>query len=722
MVIKGQSGSSSKPREKRVEVARNSKLKGKDPVVDEEMEEDEEGRSLSGDDSEESVFDGDAYEDVEDDEYEDEIYEDEEFEDELCQRTVKRAPKKRQSAKSRRVISYDEVEEEEDIEDEDGEYMDGGYEDEGEDVVVRVQKRGKSWKEVGQNALKKKAHLQMMRKRRREDYDDVDEGRRPVKKTILPAMKQMGRKFDETGVAKGKPPAKQKAIRGNNRRMFVRVPIPKHPMSRGEYAKFHGVVVATQRANCGRKQPSVICRTDAFSKIIAAFDESRRSCVRKMGFGGMLDLKISKLPRQLCYWLMSRLDGGNSYLVGGDGHVLPITASHWEYVFGFQNSGLPVPVKESDLPPGTLKAMALKYGEKNTSTSKSTIIIAKSVKELAGPVDGEGKIKPLANQRDRASFMENFMIVLLGQILCPSTDGGNMSLKLLGAVSVAKNASLYNCCEFCHTWLLDYGDACQRKIDHQGYAAGTGGCVLFLLIFYLDHLCRHPVRWDEFPRIKVWTQEEVDEAKNRDRKASEDYGRITTVDVVYGDPHPLYGREGRRSPAVEVAEMVAQMTSSEWRRTLAQEVTEMVYVPVVDNGHWWCVAFALKDQKIWFIDSMYTNPASEHSGDVKKLIAAVEYVLHWRDTQYNAALVWKLKQMHTWPLDSISFPDYNDNHACGIVMLMAIQESARAFTKTMHVGDINVARRALFLSHLNSDFNSCRPLLPQIVATHCPVR
>ncbi|XP_056688945.1 uncharacterized protein [Spinacia oleracea] len=98
-----------------------------------------------------------------------------------------------------------------------------------------------------------------------------------------------------------------------------------------------------------------------------------------------------------------------------------------------------------------------------------------------------------------------------------------------------------------------------------------------LQIFYLDHLCRHPVRWDEFPRIKFWTQEEVDEAKNRDRKASEDYGRITTVDVVYGDPHPLYDREGRRSPVVEVAEMVAQMTSSEWRRTLAQEVTEMVW-------------------------------------------------------------------------------------------------------------------------------------------------
>ncbi|XP_021852651.1 uncharacterized protein [Spinacia oleracea] len=166
MVIKkGQTGSN-KPREKRVEVARNSKpQKGKDHVVDEEMEEDDEERSVSGDDSEESVFEGDEYEDVEEEEFEDELDEDDEFEDEFSQRKVK-------------------LEEEEDLEEEDGEYMDGD-EDEEEDVVVRVQKRGKTLKEVGLNALKKKAHLQMMQKRRREEYDDVEEGRRPVKKTLL---------------------------------------------------------------------------------------------------------------------------------------------------------------------------------------------------------------------------------------------------------------------------------------------------------------------------------------------------------------------------------------------------------------------------------------------------------------------------------------------------------------------------------------------------------
>ncbi|XP_056686550.1 uncharacterized protein [Spinacia oleracea] len=154
--------------------------------------------------------------------------------------------------------------------------------------------------------------------------------------------------------------------------------------------------------------------------------------------------------------------------------------------------------------------------------------------------------------------MENFMIVLMGQILCPSTDGANMSTKLLGVVCVAKDADQYNWCEFCHKWLLDYAITCQRKLEVQGYAAGTGGCVLFLLVFYLDRLCRLPVRWDEFPRLKVWTEEEVEKVKLQDRKPTEDYGRLSTVDVVYREPHPLFGGEERRPLAEEVADLVME--------------------------------------------------------------------------------------------------------------------------------------------------------------------
>ncbi|XP_056690938.1 uncharacterized protein [Spinacia oleracea] len=601
----------------------------------------------------------------------------------------------RKYAKSRRLAN--------DVEDEGNDDEEDDEED-GEADVRRVGK--KHPKHVGQNVRRypedeqhglRKKHLKVIRKRRHGDTDDEEEQGKPVKKKLL-LKKKVGKIVDKER-RKGKSPLKDKGMtkRGKNMRVFLRVLIPQHPISRGEYAKCYDVVVATQRANCDRKQPSVICRTDAFSKIIAGFDDSRRACVQKMGFGGLLELKISKLPRQLCYWLMTRLDGVNSYLVGGDGHVLPITPGHWEDVFGLRNSGLPVPEKDSDLPAGKALAYAVKYGEKNPANNKTTVLISNATRVLLGPLDKLGNLVSLANQRQRTEFMENFMIVLMGQILCPSTDGANMSTKLLGAVCVAKDADQYNWCEFCHKWLLDYAITCQRKLEVQGYAAGTGGCVLFLLVFYLDRLCRLPVRWDEFPRLKVWTEEEVEKVKLHDRKPTEDYGRLSTVDVVYREPHPLFGE----------------------RRPLAEEVADLVFVPVVENEHWWCVAFALKDQKIWFIDSMYKNPAAEHSAELKKLIPAVDYVLLETDKEFNASPAWQTKQMGKWPLDVVGFPDYNDNHACGVVMLMAIRETANAFKKSMHVGEIGAARKALFLSHLNSDYNSCRPLIPEIIATHC---
>ncbi|XP_056692834.1 uncharacterized protein [Spinacia oleracea] len=154
------------------------------------------------------------------------------------------------------------------------------------------------------------------------------------------------------------------------------------------------------------------------------------------------------------------------------------------------------------------------------------------------------------------------------------------------------------------------------------------------------------------------------------------------------------------------------------RKVVSSDIS-VVFVPVVENEHWWCVAFALKDLKIWFIDSMYKNPAAEHSAELKKLIPAVDYVLLETDKEFNASPAWQTKQMGKWPLDVVGFPDYNDNHACGVVMLMAIRETANAFKKSMHVGEIGAARKALFLSHLNSDYNSCRPLIPEIIATHC---
>uniref|UniRef100_A0A803N4M9 Uncharacterized protein n=1 Tax=Chenopodium quinoa TaxID=63459 RepID=A0A803N4M9_CHEQI len=53
--------------------------------------------------------------------------------------------------------------------------------------------------------------------------------------------------------------------------------------------------------------PNVTCRVDAWSKLINDLDPTIVEAVKAMRFGGLLEIKLNFLPRQLCYWLMSRV-------------------------------------------------------------------------------------------------------------------------------------------------------------------------------------------------------------------------------------------------------------------------------------------------------------------------------------------------------------------------------------------------------------------------------
>ena len=41
-----------------------------------------------------------------------------------------------------------------------------------------------------------------------------------------------------------------------------------------------------------------------------------------------------------------------------------------------------------------------------------------------------------------------------------------------------------------------------------------------------DRLQRIPVQWDVYPRIKVWTTDEIKKAEKEDRLESRDYGKL----------------------------------------------------------------------------------------------------------------------------------------------------------------------------------------------------
>ncbi|XP_021771581.1 uncharacterized protein LOC110735700 [Chenopodium quinoa] len=99
--------------------------------------------------------------------------------------------------------------------------------------------------------------------------------------------------------------------------------------------------------------------------------------------------------------------------------------------------------------------------------------------------------------------MKAFLIVMLGLLLCPTMNGQSMATALLPAVSLGAAARDFDWCSCAHGWLMTCVRDFRKKLESKGYAAGGGGCVLFLQIFYLDHIALPPLSWGHMPRLET---------------------------------------------------------------------------------------------------------------------------------------------------------------------------------------------------------------------------
>uniref|UniRef100_A0A803N986 Ubiquitin-like protease family profile domain-containing protein n=1 Tax=Chenopodium quinoa TaxID=63459 RepID=A0A803N986_CHEQI len=140
---------------------------------------------------------------------------------------------------------------------------------------------------------------------------------------------------------------------------------------------------------------------------------------------------------------------------------------------------------------------------------------------------------------DEDEFKKVFLMYVLS-VLCSSTCH-RMKKQFLHGVLVADNAPLYNWCEFVLDELMKALGQFSKRFygDDLNFNASSGGCTLFLAVFYLDRLNRSPLKWGEFPRIKVGSRQEMNKASSADKFDSGDYGALGCVNVNYGRDHPL---------------------------------------------------------------------------------------------------------------------------------------------------------------------------------------
>uniref|UniRef100_A0A803N3E0 Uncharacterized protein n=1 Tax=Chenopodium quinoa TaxID=63459 RepID=A0A803N3E0_CHEQI len=293
---------------------------------------------------------------------------------------------------------------------------------------------------------------------------------------------------------------------GSHHRRKVRTLEGNKVLSKGEVLKTH-------HDNVGQ-YPNIVCRVESFS----AFDSKRKELVRRMGFGGLLELDMKNIPRQICYWLMARVRE-DATMVFGEGEILPLGTKQVRCVLGIPMGSKPVPM---DIGEDEEKIMLVKsmYDAYGTGLKKETISL-KAASSVLCPLGTDKKPVPLLTENHEEEFMVAFFTVVLGKLLCTTTNSSNLASSLIPCVIVAGHANEYDWCTFTVDWLCDTARPFQSKFMRDGYRSGYG----------------------VFPRVTVWNSVEIRATLMEDKVTRDEYGKLLAYDIAYGEEHPLVTRD-----------------------------------------------------------------------------------------------------------------------------------------------------------------------------------
>ncbi|KAL2899981.1 S-adenosylmethionine synthase [Bienertia sinuspersici] len=288
----------------------------------------------------------------------------------------------------------------------------------------------------------------------------------------------------------------------------------------GHHVKAKNLVLYTRSIMC-KKPLNVNCRVEQFGLLMEGLEGEKMELVERMGFGHLKHLSGQAMNKELGYWLMTRV----------------------QCVLGIPKGEKLVPLLMDDTNRVEIDKICRWFSKVEYGKACISIVEAKDY------VMGE--------EVDVEKYRVAFLVVLLGMFLCPTTNFSSLASELTPALCAAEEANQYDWCSFVLDFLLRRARAFSHSFDKDGYAVGCGGCTYFLVVFYLDRLRRPPVRWGEYPRLKVFDKDLLKNVAAADRRNSGDFGKTKSVDVAYGEVHPRAARDIYPTESLTFAEEVA---------------------------------------------------------------------------------------------------------------------------------------------------------------------
>ncbi|KAH6783386.1 hypothetical protein C2S52_008345 [Perilla frutescens var. hirtella] len=234
------------------------------------------------------------------------------------------------------------------------------------------------------------------------------------------------------------------------------------------------------------KLRSRACPTELFNAIDTFTNEQRRAVI-DMGFSHILNIRVSKVPTQLAYWVLNSFDANSSEIRLRNGSSIPMDADDVHLVFGFPKGCNVIQTrKKSDV----FEAEETFYNQFPNITRDR--IVVKDVRDKMKKDKSGGDV-----------FRRNFL-VLLTSCLIETTVNGYIAAPLLRYMDKEglKTVHQLNWCEYVIRSLIEHKRMWEKKKTNN-----FAGPILFLTAMYVDRVVSHGNRIVNraFPTITGWT-------------------------------------------------------------------------------------------------------------------------------------------------------------------------------------------------------------------------
>ncbi|XP_021752260.1 uncharacterized protein LOC110717799 isoform X2 [Chenopodium quinoa] len=181
--------------------------------------------------------------------------------------------------------------------------------------------------------------------------------------------------------------------------------------------------VMAEHSKARSRPPNMGCRIESFGRICQKFDDRRRRWVCEMGFGSLLHLALDMhLPRQLAYWVMTRMDPISKMLRSPNGLEFRFSKNQVRWVLGIPMGSITVPSTKTMTQHDRVKVQRfiLKYGK--SWESKSGRQSGQVYTSVGIPLSSDlvNRLERCFDAGEEEEFNTLFLIIALEMVLCPT--------------------------------------------------------------------------------------------------------------------------------------------------------------------------------------------------------------------------------------------------------------------------------------------------------------